>query len=393
VIHRDVKPGNLLVDGRGNLWVTDFGLARLQSDAGVTMTGDLVGTLRYMSPEQALAQRVLIDHRTDVYSLGATLYELLTLQPAFTGTDRQELLRQIAFEEPRPPRRLNKAIPAELETIVLKALEKNPADRYSTTQELADDLRRFLDDKPIRARKPSLRQMAARWARRHRAVVWAAAAVLLLTAVFGGSTWFWWAKKRATAEGEAWAALRQAIGLQQEERWDEALSAVGRARGVLAGVGASPTLWKQADELAKDLTMARRLQEARLRTAAVRGERFDIEGGNEAYRAAFQEYGLEVERLDPQEAAEQIRARSIHAQLVAALDNWANIRRILKIESWMRLVAVTRAADPDRWRNRLRDVLEGQDRKALEDLVASAPAGDWSLNKRRFSVTSGCHST
>src|SRR6202035_195755 len=115
-------------------------------ETGLTMTGDLVGTLRYMSPEQALAKRVPIDHRTDVYSLGATLYELLTLRPAFQGSDRQELLRQIAFEEPAPPRRLERAAPAELETVVLKALEKNPADRYATAQELADDLRRFLDD-------------------------------------------------------------------------------------------------------------------------------------------------------------------------------------------------------------------------------------------------------
>src|SRR5262249_58143939 len=106
------------------LWVTDFGLAQVQSDTRVTKTGDLVGTLRYMSPEQALAKRIVIDHRTDIYSLGATLYELLTLEPAFGGGDRQELLRQIAFEEPRPPRRLNRAIPGELETIVLKAMEK-----------------------------------------------------------------------------------------------------------------------------------------------------------------------------------------------------------------------------------------------------------------------------
>src|SRR5262249_38385840 len=149
VVHRDVKPANLLVDARGGLWVTDFGLAHIQSDARLTMTGDLVGTLRYMSPEQALAKRVVVDHRTDVYSLGATLYELLALRPVFEGTDRQELLRQIAFEEPKPPRRVNRAVPAELEVIVLKALEKNPADRYATARALADDLRRFLDDRPI----------------------------------------------------------------------------------------------------------------------------------------------------------------------------------------------------------------------------------------------------
>jgi WD40 repeat protein len=171
VVHRDVKPGNLLLDGRGNLWVTDFGLARLPNDPGLTLTGDLIGTLRYMSPEQALAQRVVIDHRTDVYSLGATLYELLTMRPVFEGRDRQELLRQIAFEEPKSPRRWNKAIPVELETIIPKALEKNPAERYATAQELADDLKRFLDDHPIRARRPTVVQRLRKWGRRHRALV------------------------------------------------------------------------------------------------------------------------------------------------------------------------------------------------------------------------------
>src|SRR5262249_1979332 len=123
IVHRDVKPANLMVDAACRLWVTDFGLAQIQSDTRLTMTGQLVGTLRYMSAEQAVAKRVVVDHRTDISALGATLYELLTLERAFTGTDRQELLRQIAFEEPRPPRRRHKAIPAELEIIVLKALE------------------------------------------------------------------------------------------------------------------------------------------------------------------------------------------------------------------------------------------------------------------------------
>jgi serine phosphatase RsbU (regulator of sigma subunit)/putative methionine-R-sulfoxide reductase with GAF domain len=158
VIHRDIKPGNLLVQGepmvstpRVRLWVADFGLAHCQSQAGLTMTGGLAGTLRYMSPEQVRARRVPIDRRSDIYSLGVTLYELLTLEPVFPGRDRQELLRQIAFEEPRRPGLLNRAIPLELETIVLKAMEKNPADRYRTAQELADDLERFLKDEPIRA--------------------------------------------------------------------------------------------------------------------------------------------------------------------------------------------------------------------------------------------------
>jgi serine/threonine protein kinase/Flp pilus assembly protein TadD len=197
VIHRDIKPANLMVENvqlsadyspittqhSFRLWITDFGLAHCQSQAGVTMTGDLVGTLRYMSPEQALAKRVVVDHRTDIYSLGATLYELLTLEPAFGGADRQEVLRQIAFEEPRPPRRLNKAIPAELETIVLKAIEKNPGERYGSAQELADDLRRYLEDKPIRARRPTLLQRGRKWARRHRSLVWVGGLALLLVLV------------------------------------------------------------------------------------------------------------------------------------------------------------------------------------------------------------------
>src|SRR5205085_9713994 len=139
------------IDTHLHLWVTDFGLALCQSDGGLTLTGDLVGTLRYMSPEQALGKRCLIDHRTDIYSLGVTLYELLTLEPAYDGRDRQELLRQIALEEPRPPRWLNRAIPADLETIVLKAITKQPEGRYPTARELAADLRRFLADEPVRA--------------------------------------------------------------------------------------------------------------------------------------------------------------------------------------------------------------------------------------------------
>ena len=161
VIHRDIKPGNLLIDARGQLWITDFGLAQFQSDARLTLTGDILGTLRYMSPEAALAKRVVVDHRTDVYSLGATLYELLTLEPVFAGSDRQELLRQIAFEEPKPPRRVNKAIPAELETIVLKAMAKRMEDRYPTAQELAEELGRFSRDEPIVAHPSSRGERAS----------------------------------------------------------------------------------------------------------------------------------------------------------------------------------------------------------------------------------------
>jgi serine/threonine protein kinase/WD40 repeat protein len=183
VVHRDVKPANIILDAQGQAWVTDFGLARVQQQVHLTQSGDLLGTLRYMSPEQALAKEGVLDHRTDVYALGATLYELLTLQVAVSGSDRQEVLRRIAFEEPPRPRLLNRAIPPELDAIVLKAMAKLPEERYASAQELADDLRRFINDQPVQARQPTRLQQAVKWARRHRRPLLGAtaASVLMLT--------------------------------------------------------------------------------------------------------------------------------------------------------------------------------------------------------------------
>jgi serine/threonine protein kinase/WD40 repeat protein len=183
IVHRDIKPANLLLDSAGHLWVVDFGLARLQNGTSVTVTGDLVGTLRYMSPEQTQAKRLVVDHRTDIYSLGATLYELLTLTPAFPGDDRQDVLRRITQDDPVPPRRLDATIPIDLETIVLKAMAKEATERYATAQEFADDLRRVLADQPITARRPSLAQRTRRFVRRHRTLMTSlAAAVALIVA-------------------------------------------------------------------------------------------------------------------------------------------------------------------------------------------------------------------
>jgi serine/threonine protein kinase/WD40 repeat protein/tetratricopeptide (TPR) repeat protein len=183
VVHRDVKPANLLLDPAGNVWVTDFGLARLGAGPGLTISGDLLGTLRYMSPEQALARHGLVDHRTDVYSLGATLYELLTLRPAVDGASKQEVLHRLAFEEPVPPRKIDPSIPVELETVTLKALARNPQERYTSAQELADDLRRHLQDRPILARPLGRLQRLRKWSHRHRPLVVALSACLALLAL------------------------------------------------------------------------------------------------------------------------------------------------------------------------------------------------------------------
>ncbi len=165
VIHRDVKPSNLLIDQQGTIWVTDFGLARRLADPGLTHHDSLLGTPRYMSPEQA--RTGVIDGRTDVYSLGATLYELLTLRPPFDGNSAAELLDQIGGREATPPRMIDRRIPRDLETIVLKTLAKRPVDRYSSATALADDLARFLNREPVRARRISPIGRFWRVARRH----------------------------------------------------------------------------------------------------------------------------------------------------------------------------------------------------------------------------------
>ena len=145
ILHRDIKPSNLLLDTEGVVWVSDFGLAKLDDD-NLTRTGDILGTLRYMSPERFRGRG---DARADVYSLGLTLYELLTLRPAFDSPDRLALSEQIKTVEPPRPRSIDQRIPRDLETIVLKAIEKDQGDRYATADAMAQDLGRFLDDEPI----------------------------------------------------------------------------------------------------------------------------------------------------------------------------------------------------------------------------------------------------
>jgi len=150
ILHRDVKPSNLLLDTQGTVWVTDFGLAKADDSGELTTPGDIVGTLRFMAPERFQGQA---DPRSDVYSLGITLFEMLTLRPAFDPTDRARLIERVSREDPPRPRRLDPHIPRDLETIVLKAIAKEPRDRYQTAEALAEDLRRVLADRPIRARR------------------------------------------------------------------------------------------------------------------------------------------------------------------------------------------------------------------------------------------------
>jgi serine/threonine protein kinase len=183
VLHRDIKPSNLLLDSTGTVWVADFGLAKVAEQDKVSNTGDIVGTLQYMAPEQLQGQ---YDARSDVYSLGLTLYELLTLRPAYQDSDRARLMHKINREELVRPRKINRAIPRDLETIVLKAGARDPGRRYQTANALRDDLERYLEDRPIQARRVSYVEALGRWCRRNPAlagVTALAVSLLILTAV------------------------------------------------------------------------------------------------------------------------------------------------------------------------------------------------------------------
>lgn len=217
ILHRDIKPGNVLLDENNNVWIADFGLARLEQDASVTMTGDLLGTLRYMAPEQALAKRVLVDHRADIYSLGATLYELLSLHHVLEGNDREELLHQLAFSQPTPITQHNPAIPTDLETVVAKALEKDPNDRFESAARLAEELQRFLDDKPLSIRPISAIGRVSRYVRQ-RPRLFASFATVLAFAVLSLATGLTLAMNSRVKLIESQHELAKSVEKEREQR-------------------------------------------------------------------------------------------------------------------------------------------------------------------------------
>jgi WD40 repeat protein/serine/threonine protein kinase len=218
VLHRDIKPSNLLLDDTGNVWVTDFGLAKATSDGdNLTHTGDVIGTLRYMAPERFEGQG---DLRSDVYSLGLTLYELLALRPAFDEADRNKLVKQVMQDEPVRPRKLNPSVPRDLETVVLKAIARDPAHRYQTPAEMAEDLNRFVEDRPVRARRTSNAEKFWRWCRRNPVV--ASLAACLVLSLAGG----------VVATSLKWheAESQRQVAVQEKQDADDARNEAFKAR-------------------------------------------------------------------------------------------------------------------------------------------------------------------
>ena len=237
IIHRDIKPSNLLLDHHDKLWITDFGLARRSNDHSLTASGDLLGTLRYMSPEQATGQTALVDGRSDLYSLAVTLYELLTLQPAVIGDNSPALLRAIEQQTPVALRTLRPDIPKDVSTVIETAMAKNREDRYPTAQQFADDVARVLAGQPPLAKPTTWLVSMAKWAMRHQRIVAAAAATVLIVCLgLATSTWMIARQARLARDSgqraqRVWVGLRDSLERSYAET-SQALLQVPGAEGV-----------------------------------------------------------------------------------------------------------------------------------------------------------------
>jgi serine/threonine protein kinase/tetratricopeptide (TPR) repeat protein len=237
IVHRDIKPSNLLLDLAGTVWVTDFGLAKTDDQQNLTTTGDILGTLRYMAPEAFEAKT---DSRSDVYSLGLTLYELLALRPAFHERDRARLIRQVTGHDPTRLRKVNAHVPRDLETVVHKAIDRDPRRRYQTAGEMAADLERFLSDEPVRARQSGTLERGWRWCKRNPRVAVLVGMVAFLVALLGVGG--------LTAAMVFFQQAEDQRVLAQEARVAEKKAALDRQRAVEAQAQAEAEAERAANE-------------------------------------------------------------------------------------------------------------------------------------------------
>ncbi|HEY2589275.1 MAG TPA: protein kinase [Tepidisphaeraceae bacterium] len=372
IVHRDLKPSNILLTDEGDAKISDFGLARwFNSDANLTLTGAWVGTPSSMAPEQARGTTSAIGPGTDVYALGAILYEMLTGRPPFRGESASDTERQVIADEPVPPSRLNPRVPRDLETICLECLQKDPARRFNSAAALAEDLHRFLRGEPITAHRAGVIERGVRWVRRHPTLSVALAGALLLAGllVSGG---VWLALQRADRAHAVEADLKEVAAFQQQSRWAAAQTALERAEARLGMIGPR-SLRRQFDLARRDLDLVMRLDAIRLRRVTQGAPAIYRAQANQRYEQAVRDAGLGTVAEPPDRVARKINDSAVKPALLTALDDWMVCAPAGTQRGW--LVAISQKLDPDPngWRARIVAPATWDNLSALSTLASEVP--------------------
>jgi Tfp pilus assembly protein PilF/tRNA A-37 threonylcarbamoyl transferase component Bud32 len=402
VIHRDLKPHNIMLGKYGETLVVDWGLAKqlgrddegqadeeapaAAGDPGATKTGAVVGTPAYMSPEQAQGRRDEVGPASDVYSLGATLYQLLTGLAPFQGGS-WVVLAGVQRGELVPPRRRKREVPRALEAVCLRAMALRPGDRYASALALAEEVEHWLADEPVSAYREPWWVRLGRWTRRHKPAVAAVAAAVLVALLLGGAG-AWWARRQAeqrqtdkrerAVEAALAAALDKATAMERQARWAEARAVLEQAASRL-GEGKRDDLRRRLEGARQDLDLAARLDAVYLKRATLVKGRFDLAGADRDYAAAFRHAGLGAVGENTAQVAARVRGSAVRAELVAALDDWAYcLGRRGTRQTWV--LAVARKADPDPWRDRCRNPRVWNSKLRLERLARAVRA--WGVPPR-----------
>jgi tetratricopeptide (TPR) repeat protein len=390
VIHRDLKPGNVMLGPFGETLVVDWGLAKVLDrstdvdggsgaeerirvsdvDGLATRAGALLGTPAYMSPEQARGEVDTLGPATDVYSLGATLYTLLTGRAPVVSDKPLGLLKKVAVGDWPAPRQVNPQLPRPLDAICRKAMAAKAGDRYGSALELAGEIERWLADERVNAYREPWRTRMFRWVRRHRTKASVAAASALVALLMGGAGLVWWQQEQARRRTAAEAALMRVSDLEARERWSDARTTLDEAEERL-GTAGSADLRRRLEQAKTDVELASRLEDLRLQRAdRSKEDQFEVASTDTGYEKLFHEAGIGVPGDDEQEVAGRVTQSAISEVLVAALDDWAAVAPPSRRE-WV--LRVARRADSHPWRDRLRDPAVWNDGIALAQLVRQAP--------------------